>query len=59
MDPVHVHRSIGDDGLPAGRDCPACGSPLEPGHIDSSLTLVWLCPAHGMIDITSDPFETD
>jgi hypothetical protein len=31
--------------------------PLEPGHIDASLTLVWLCPAHGMIDSTPDPFK--
>jgi len=59
MDLVHDDdANLGDDGLPPGRDCPVCGLALEPGHIDSSLTLVWLCANHGMIDITTDPFKT-
>ncbi len=48
---------IGVDGLPPGRDCPSCGQPLEPGHIDSSIALVWLCPTHGLIDRTTNPLS--
>lgn len=44
------------NGLPPARNCPDCGAPLEPGHIDDSITLVWLCPAHGVIERTEDPF---
>lgn len=44
------------DGFPPGRNCPVCGEPLEPGHLDDSLTLVWLCPSHGVINYTIDPF---
>lgn len=44
------------DGLPPGRDCPVCQQPLEPGHIDTSITLVWLCPSHGPVDYTTNPF---
>lgn len=49
---------LDDYGLPPGRDCPACGQPLEPGHIDDSIALVWLCPTHGFIERTDDPFRT-
>lgn len=48
---------VGGDGLPPGRDCPECGCPLEPGHIDASMTLVWLCPSHGPISYTTNPFS--
>lgn len=51
------HDNIDDFGLPPGRDCPACGQPLEPGHIDDSIALVWLCPSHGLIDRTTSPFS--
>ncbi|KJL35310.1 hypothetical protein RR49_02532 [Microbacterium ginsengisoli] len=51
IDPVDI------DGLPPGRNCPACGEPLEPGHIDDSLQLVWLCPSHGVVDRTIDPLR--
>lgn len=43
------------DGFPPGRNSPACGEPLEPGHIDDSLQLVWLCASHGLIERTTDP----
>jgi hypothetical protein len=45
------------DGFPPGRNCPVCGEPLEPGHLDDTLTLVWLCPSHGVINYTTDPFS--
>lgn len=48
---------IDDYGLPRGRDCPACGQPLEPGHLDDSIALVWLCPSHGLIARTENPFS--
>lgn len=51
------HDNLDDDGLPAGRDCPACGQPLEPGHIDDTIALVWLCPSHGLIERTETPFS--
>lgn len=44
------------DGLPRGRDCPACGLALEPGHIDETIALAWLCPSHGPVEFTNDPF---
>lgn len=56
---MNEHDDINDDGLPPGRDCPACGQPLEPGHIDDSIALVWLCPSHGLIETTPDPFSQD
>lgn len=49
--------SLDDYGLPAGRDCPACALPLEPGHIDDTIALVWLCPSHGPIGHTANPFQ--
>lgn len=48
---------IGLDGLPPGRDCPSCGLALEPGHIDSTIALIWLCPTHGPIDHTANPLS--
>ena len=48
--------AFGDDGLPRGKDCPACGLPLEPGHTDETLSLTWLCPSHGPVEFTQDPF---
>lgn len=56
---VEEDTTIGEDGFPPGRDCPVCGRPLEPGHIDASLELVWLCPDHGMIDTTPDPLTEE
>ena len=56
---MEEHTTIGEDGFPPGRDCPVCGRPLEPGHIDASLELVWLCPDHGMIDTTPDPLTEE
>ena len=38
------HVDLDEQGLPGRRDCPACGSPLEPGFIDDSIALAWMCP---------------
>lgn len=48
---------IGDDGLPPGRDCPTCGEPLQPGHIDDTTGIAWMCPNHGAVDLTPDPLH--
>lgn len=49
---------VDENGLPGrGRDCPECGAPLEPGHIDASIALVWLCPIHGMVGFTANPLD--
>lgn len=51
------YTELDDYGLPPGRDCPACGEPLEPGHIDNSIALVCLCPTHGFVERTEDPLS--
>lgn len=47
---------IDADGLPRGKDCPACGLPLEPGHTDDTPGLTWFCPSHGAVEFMHDPF---
>lgn len=52
----NAESEVGPDGFGRGRDCPTCHEPLQPGHMDETTTVVWLCPLHGLIDITIDPF---
>ncbi|MCR2764978.1 hypothetical protein NQ152_15840 [Microbacterium sp. zg.B48] len=54
-DPIELD----EDGLPKGRDCPTCGAPLEPGPIDATLAVAWMCPNHGPVEFTADPFGDD
>jgi len=56
---MNEHDDVDDYGLPPGRDCPACVLPLEPGHIDDTIALVWFCPSHGLIETTPNPFAQD
>ncbi len=53
------HIDLDEQGLPGRRACPACGSPLEPGFIDESIALAWMCPNHGMITFTPHPLDED
>lgn len=52
---MNSNDEIGFDGLQPGRDYPTCGQPLEPGHLDDTIALVWLCPSHGPVDFTPRP----
>ena len=51
------HIELDEQGLPGRRDCPAYGAPLEPGFIDESIALAWLCPNHGMVEFTGNPLD--
>ncbi|MBT2516293.1 hypothetical protein J7E29_02495 [Streptomyces sp. ISL-90] len=46
-----------DDGLPAGPLCPVCDSELarEPLVTESAITLVYVCPEHGLA-FAVDPY---
>jgi len=48
---------LDEHGLPGRRNCPACAAPLEPGFIDESTGLVWMCPNHGMVAHMPRPLE--
>lgn len=54
-DQAMTEFDVDPDGLPKGQDCPVCGLPLEPGHIDDTLALVWFCPSHGPVGRTDNP----
>jgi uncharacterized protein (UPF0212 family) len=53
------HIDLEEYGVPGCRDCPTCGEPLEPGFIDESIALAWLCPNHGMITFMPNPVDED
>lgn len=48
---------VGLDGFPPGRGCPECGTALEPGFIDDTIALVWLCPTHAAMAVSVSPME--
>lgn len=37
---------------------PALWPPARAGHVDDSIRLVWLCPSHGWVASTENPFSS-